>query len=99
MNAVVTNILIYVHDPRDALKQRIASDLIIDLEDGVLLWQVACEFLSASRKLSALGYDFQRASDDIRKLASQWTTALPSWRVLDHALGLLDRFHFHIGMP
>lgn len=48
MDAVDTNILIYVHDPRDPRKQDIASDLIVDLSDGLLLWQTVCEFLSAS---------------------------------------------------
>ena len=57
MNAVDTNILIYVNDPRDPVKQGVATSLISDLTDGVLLWQVACEYLAASRKLESLGYD------------------------------------------
>jgi predicted nucleic acid-binding protein len=92
MNAVDTNILIYVHDPRDKSKQDIASALIENLADGVLLWQTVCEFLAASRKLAAYGYDFNQALHDIRSLMSQWTTALPSWQVLDRAVGLLDRY-------
>jgi predicted nucleic acid-binding protein len=47
MRAVDTNILIYAHDPQGASKQQIAIDLIQSLTDGVLLWQVACEYLSA----------------------------------------------------
>jgi predicted nucleic acid-binding protein len=58
MNAVDTNILIYVHDPRDPLKQSIASDLVQNLNNGLLVWQTACEFLAASRKLVPYGYDF-----------------------------------------
>lgn len=57
MNAVDTNVLIYVNDPRDPMKQRIASSLVATLSDAVLLWQVACEYLAASRKLEPLGYD------------------------------------------
>ena len=38
MNAVDTNILIYVHDARDLTKQRIAESLVRTLPDGVLLW-------------------------------------------------------------
>jgi predicted nucleic acid-binding protein len=91
MNAVDTNILIYVHDPRDPRKQRIASELIVDLTDGLLVWQVVCEFLAASRKLAPFGYDFGQACDDVRNLMTQWTTALPSWRVLDRAVLLLGR--------
>ena len=45
MNAVDTNILIYVNDPRDPDKQEIAISLVSALTEGVLLWQVACEYL------------------------------------------------------
>jgi predicted nucleic acid-binding protein len=45
MNAVDTNILIYVNDPRDLTKQAIAVSLVSSLTDGVLIWQVACEYL------------------------------------------------------
>jgi predicted nucleic acid-binding protein len=49
MNAVDTNILFYAHDSRDPQKQRIASELIAAAPDGALIWQVACEYLWASR--------------------------------------------------
>ena len=51
MHAVDTNVLIYAHDPRDAAKQATAVSLMQSLTPGVLLWQVACEYLSASHKL------------------------------------------------
>jgi hypothetical protein len=44
MNAVDTNVLLYVHDPRDVTKQATAANLLQSLADGVLLWQVACEY-------------------------------------------------------
>lgn len=44
MNAVDTNVLIYVHDPRDPTKQETASFLLDSLTDLALLWQVACEY-------------------------------------------------------
>jgi predicted nucleic acid-binding protein len=53
MNAVDTNVLIYAHDPRDPVKQNQAVALIASLTNGVLLWQVACEYVNASRKLAA----------------------------------------------
>ncbi len=53
MNAVDTNILIYVNDPRDPAKRAIAASLISSLTDGILVWQVACEYLAASHKLEA----------------------------------------------
>jgi predicted nucleic acid-binding protein len=56
MIALDTNILIYACDKSDARRQQIALDLIADAVDGILLWQVACEFVAASRKLSAQGF-------------------------------------------
>jgi hypothetical protein len=50
MNAVDTNILLYVHDPRDPAKQAVAASLLQSLTDGVLLWQVACEYLATAQK-------------------------------------------------
>ena len=87
MNAVDTNILFYVHDPRDPAKQATAASLVQSLTDGVLLWQVACEYLAASRKLEPLGYRRSQAWEDIRDLRRVWTTILPSWGVLDRAGG------------
>ena len=68
MNAVDTNILFYAHDPKVPNKQQLAADLISSLNDGALLWQVACEYLWASRKLEGFGYSHLRAFDDIRDL-------------------------------
>jgi predicted nucleic acid-binding protein len=92
MNAVDTNILIYINDPRDPVKQKIAADLVSTLVDGVLLWQVACEYLAASRKLEVLGYDRAQAYQYVRDLQQVWYTALPTWSVLDRAENLMNRF-------
>jgi hypothetical protein len=59
MNAVYTNVLIYAHDPRDPRKQGLAVSLIQSQVDGALLCQVACECLSASRKLESHGISLQ----------------------------------------
>ena len=92
MNAVDTNILIYVNDPRDPVKQEVATSLISDLTDNVLLWQVACEYLAASRKLESLGYDRVQAYQYIRDLQLVWYTALPTWSMIDGAENLMSRF-------
>lgn len=92
MNAVDTNIIIYVNDPRDPVKQRVAISLISNLVEGVLLWQVACEYLAASRKLESLGYDRAQAYQYIRDLGQVWYTALPKWSVVERAESLMDRF-------
>jgi len=88
MNVVDTNVLLYAHDPRDRAKQAVAASLVESLADGVLLWQVACEYLAASRKLEPLGYSLLQAAQDIRDLRRVWTTLLPNWAVLDHAAQL-----------
>jgi predicted nucleic acid-binding protein len=92
MNAVDTNVLIYAHDPRDPQKQATAVTLIESLSDGALLWQVACEYLAASRKLEPLGYSLQEAWQDLDDLRAVWTTLLPSWSVLDQGHELMTRF-------
>ncbi len=92
MNAVDTNILIYVNDPRDPDKQNVAANLISTLTDGVLLWQVACEYLAASRKLEPLGYNRAEAYQYVRDLQQVWYTVLPTWDVIDRAENLLNRF-------
>jgi predicted nucleic acid-binding protein len=93
MNAVDTNILIYVNDSRDLIKQEIASLLVSNLIDGVLIWQVACEYLAASRKLESLGYNREQAYQYIRDLQQVWYTALPSWAMIDRAENLIQRFN------
>ncbi|MEK6405426.1 MAG: PIN domain-containing protein [Acidobacteriota bacterium] len=92
MNAVDTNVSIYVHDPRDSVKQEAADALVQSLVDGVLLWQVACEFIAASRKLEPLGFNRDRAYQEIRRLQRLWTTKLPSWPIINKAEKLLSDY-------
>jgi predicted nucleic acid-binding protein len=88
MIAVDTNVPFYAHDPRDPAKQKVATSLIASLTDGALLWQVACEYLWASRKLEPLGYSYVHAVEDIRDLRRVWTNILPDWKTLDRAESL-----------
>jgi predicted nucleic acid-binding protein len=92
MNAVDTNILIYARDPRDVQKQAIADGLLSSMIDGVLLWQVACEYLAATRKLEQFGYERAQAIADLADMRQAWQTILPSWNVLDRALYLLTKY-------
>jgi len=93
MNAVDTNVLIYVHDPRDAVKQAKAAQLVASLTDSVLLWQVACEFVAASRKLTAFGFTAEQAWREVHRLRSLWVTKLPSWAVAERAEELMKQYH------
>lgn len=90
MNAVDTNVLLYVHDSRDPAKQAKADALVQSLLDGVLLWQVACEYIAASRKLVQLGYSQSDAYDDIRDLRQLWASVVPNWQIYDRAEQLIQ---------
>ena len=93
MNAVETNILIYVHDHCDPAKQAIAETLVQTLPDAILLWQVACEYIAASRKLEPFGYSTEKAWQDIHKLRNLWSAQLPTWEVLQRTEGLMHRYN------
>ncbi|NJN90211.1 MAG: hypothetical protein HC878_07410 [Leptolyngbyaceae cyanobacterium SL_5_14] len=72
MNAVDTNILIYVNDPHNPVTQGVAISPVSALAEGVLLWQVAYEYLAASRKLESLGYNRAQAYQYIHDLQQVW---------------------------
>jgi len=92
MNAVDTNVLIYAHDGRDADKQAKSVSLLSSLPDAVLLWQVACEYLAASKKLEPLGFDPSQAWQDVEDLGRIWTVIMPEWSTLDTAHRPVKRF-------
>jgi len=56
MIALDTNVLIYACDKADPRRPQVALDLVSRSVDGVLLWQVACKFVAASRKLRSQGF-------------------------------------------
>ena len=78
MIAVDTNVLIYACDQSDPQRQTIALDLIASCRDGVLLWQVACEFLSASRKLSKQGFTPTQAWNRLAEFRDLFPLVLPA---------------------
>lgn len=61
MIALDTNIWIYSHDTRYSEKQRQSQELIRSADPLVLLWQVGCEFIAASRKLEPFGFSQEDA--------------------------------------
>jgi predicted nucleic acid-binding protein len=65
MIALDANILIYACDKADLKRQQVALDLVSNARDGVLLWQVACEFVAASRKLRSQGFTMAGAWDRV----------------------------------
>jgi predicted nucleic acid-binding protein len=88
MTAFDTNVLIYSCDFADPEKQRRAFDLLATVPDGVLLWQVAVEFIAASRKLAPDGFTPAQAWARLGEFMDLLPLALPSPSVLDHAQSL-----------
>jgi len=85
MIAVDTNVLIYACDQSEPHRQRIALDLIAASTEGVLLWQVACEFLAASRKLSKQGFTPTQAWNRLTEFQDLLPLVLPSRANLTYA--------------
>jgi len=92
MNAPDTNILIYANDSREPVKRKIALNLLADLDDAVLLWQVACEYIAASRKLEKFGFTQKQAFGDLALLENSWTIVFPTWKTLQKAETLISRY-------
>ena len=92
MNAVDTNVLVYADDPRDTRKNLIANSLVDSLEDGALLWQVACEYVSVTRRLRASGVVSAEEWGRVRYLRRIWTFLEPREAILDLAEETLNRY-------
>jgi len=88
MTALDTNVFIYSCDKADPRRQQLALDLIEASSDGVLLWQVACEFVAASRKLSRQGFTLQDAWYRLDDFLDLFPLVLPSHDTLKHARAL-----------
>jgi predicted nucleic acid-binding protein len=85
MTAFDTNVLIYACDRADPRRQTKALDLIASTSDGVLLWQVACEFIAASRKLAPQGFAPEDAWKRLTEFLSIFPLITPSLRALASA--------------
>jgi predicted nucleic acid-binding protein len=85
MIALDTNVLIYACDKSDARKQSVSLGLISDKKDTVLLWQVACEFIAASRKLAPQGFTVQHAWARLSEFLDLFPLVLPSQQMLGRA--------------
>lgn len=88
MIALDTNVLIYACDRSDSKRQQTAIDLVASSREGVLLWQVACEFIAASRKLSAHGFTAADAWSRLSEFLEVLRLVLPSPGVLQRAESL-----------
>ena len=91
MIALDTNLLIYACDKADRKRQARAIELVSSATDGVLLWQVACEFVAASRKLSAQGFSTVDAWDRLMEYLALFPLILPTPGVFERARALHTR--------
>jgi predicted nucleic acid-binding protein len=88
MIALDTNVLLYACDRADSRRQQIAIDLIVNSTDGVLLWQVACEFIAASRKLSGRGFTAADAWNRLVEFLALFPLVVPRPGVLERGQAL-----------
>ena len=92
MNAVDTNVLLYAHDPRDPVKQSLAANLLVTEKNLVLVWQVACEYVNARRKLAPYGFDMPDAFRNLALIHTSWKPILPGWSAIARTQSLLGMF-------
>jgi predicted nucleic acid-binding protein len=85
MNAVDTNVLVYACDQRQPLFQERALQLVYGLSDGIMPWQVACEFIAASRKLADQGLTPAMAWQRLDEFLELLPLHVPSNEVLESA--------------
>ena len=83
MIALDTNVLIYCCDERDPRRQQIALDLVAETTEGVLPWQVACEFIAASRKLADQGFTASQAWQRLAEFLGLLPLLMPTPAVLE----------------
>jgi predicted nucleic acid-binding protein len=96
MIALDTNVLIYACDKADLNRPQVAIDLVSNAGDGVLLWQVACEFVAASRKLRFQGFTMADAWERLADYLDLFPLILPAAGALERAriLHAEDRWSF-----
>ena len=97
MNAVDTNILVYLVDLDEPVKRARSIELLESLAEDeaetVLPWQVAAEFLSCLRRWENEGRI--RRTDTLqhlRQLESMFSLILPTQSVLQSSLDLSSRY-------
>ena len=96
MNAVDTNVLVYLVDADEPAKQSQARELmdrlVVDESDTVLLWQAAVEFLACLRRWESRGKISPiQLTRYWRQVESMLPIIAPTPQVIDCALGLCSR--------
>jgi len=96
MNAIDTNILVYTidfHEPAKQAKARALTGRLSSTSTGVLLWQVAGEYLSVLRRFAAAGrFPAADIEPDMRDLLNMFPLVLPTADVIQRSLALTSRY-------
>jgi predicted nucleic acid-binding protein len=93
MNAVDTNVLVYAYDESHPGKRAAARQLLAETLDIVLLYQVACEFVAASRKLGGAP---EQAWTRLAELQAVFPLVLPTARTLESAAQIHSQTQAHV---
>lgn len=88
MNVIDTNVLIYASDQRDPLRRGIARHVIEISPEAVMPWQVACEYMAASRKLIPQGVTPADAWRSLNRLLEMMPLLVPTRTMLESARAL-----------
>lgn len=80
-----TNVFIYACDQSELRRQQIALDLIDATVEGVMVWQVAVEFIAASRKLADQGFTSEKAWNRLTEFLDVLPLVVPDAGILGRA--------------
>lgn len=83
--ALDTNVLLYAIDRSVPDKREAALKLIAESSGAVLLWQVAVEFVAATRKLAKQGFTPKEAWEQLGLYQAAMPLLMPSPAVLERA--------------
>jgi predicted nucleic acid-binding protein len=93
-----TNIFVYSHDPADAIKQSIASDLIRSVTvsgEGTISYQVIQEFFNIALRRSSIKLDHADCRRYLNTTFRPLHTVAPSTSLISDAIGIEERFRLN----
>lgn len=93
MIAFDTNVLVYTLDRAAPAKRQVAIELLASNIGAVLPWQVACEFVAATRKLGVGGLPPSQAWSELDQFIAGFPVVYPSPGVLARARVLHTNEH------
>jgi len=97
MNAIDTNVLAYLFDPNEPVKQRRANEFVLGLlsesEECVLLWQVGVELVACLRKYQMKGF---LSAEDVKirfqEMVNSFRLQLPTASLFELSFTLHERY-------